>query len=175
MPNQLMTYADLGLTYEKVEGVDIDHLQPAAIHAVMLTGLAIQKISGKTPVLTSGWRDISGQLRAMENMKATQPELYQQVYGPMMKRGQDPATMPHPEGRAGDWRFKGYEDAENTLLEINTWLMEGISDIIGYMPSRIIYPEKSGGIVRCYHVQVPRSIPDKSKFKNYLSATFCRA
>ena len=165
---------DTGLIYDLVDGVNTENIKPLAYYLIMLVGIVISKATGKTPALTDGWRDVTRQLKAMENMKATQPALYEEVYGPMMKRGQDPATMPHPEGRAGDWAFKDFEAAESKLLEVNDWMMEGAKELLGYDPSRLIYPEKSGGVVRCYHVQLPRQIPDAQKFRDYLAATFGR-
>ena len=171
---------DTGLTYELAEGVITSKINPLAYYLVMLTGKAISIAAGKNPVLTSGWRDGPGQLRAMKNMKATQPELYKEVYGPMEKRGQNPLTMPHPEGRAGDWLFLGFEKAESKLIEINGWLEAGAKKLLGYDPSRFIYPEKgkdkNGNMkVRCYHCQLPRQITNRQKLRDYFTTTFAKS
>lgn len=177
--NTTIIDTETGLTYELAEGVNTEKIDPLAYYLVMLVGKVISDITGKTPIMTSGWRSADGQLAAMKHMRETQPELYQEVYGPMLKRKQDPSTMPHPQGRAGDWLFAGFETAEDKLLEINDWLKEGAKALLGYVPSRCIYPEKGkdkdGNMkVRCYHCALPKTIPNRQKLRDYLASTFGR-
>ena len=164
------------------DGVVIDKIKPLAWFAIRLAGRTIANACGQAPVLTDGWRDISGQLRAMQQMKRDDPELYAKVYAGIIKRRQDISTAPHPSGRAGDWRFLGYEEAESPAITINEYYLAGVKDIIGYVPSPLIVPEKDTLIIdgkkqlkpRCLHIQVPLFIPNEIQFKNYLYATFGR-
>ena len=165
---------ELNFEYDVKPGVVLDGIKPLAWYAIRLVGRVISNKCQDIPVLTSGKRDVSGQITAMENMKREHPDLYKQVYGRMLERGQDPATMPHPEGRAGDWRFREYEEAESTLIELNAWYLQGAKIILGYPSSSLIVPEKQDGDVVCYHGQVPRQVPDELKFRDYLTATFGR-
>jgi hypothetical protein len=164
------------------DGVVIDKIKSVAWLAIRLAGSAIANACGQAPVLTSGWRDVSGQLRAMQQMKRDDPALYARVYAGIIKRRQDISKAPHPDGRAGDWRFIGFEEAESHLITINDYYLAGIKDIIGYVPSPLIVLEKDTVIIdgkkqlkpRCLHIQCPPVIPDETRFKNYLYATFGR-
>lgn len=171
---------EIGLTYELAEGVNTEKIDPLAYYLVMLCGKVISDTTGKTPILTSGWRSVTRQLAAMAAMKIRDPALYQKVYGPMLKRGQDPATMPHTSGRAGDWAFTGFERAESKLLEINEWLIEGTFELMGYTPgSPFILPEKGKDkdgkpFNLCFHIQTPRQIPNRQMLRDYFNITFAR-
>jgi hypothetical protein len=172
---------ETSLTFELAEGVNTEKIDPLAYYLVMLCGKVISDTTGKTPVLTSGWRDVARQKAAMAGLKKKDPALYEKVYGPMMKRGQDPATMPHADtpGRAADWLFAGFEKAEGKLLEINGWLMEGAKEMLGYTPSPFILPEKGKDkdgkpFNLCYHIQLCRQIPNRQKLRDYFASTFAR-
>jgi hypothetical protein len=173
---------ELMFEYWVKDGVIVDKIKPIAWLAIRLAGRVISRLYDNPPVLTSGWRDVSGQLRAMQQMKRDDPNLYARVYTGIIKRRQDIATAPHPSGRAGDWRFLEFEEAEGPLTKIELMYMSGIKGIIGYVPSPLIVPEKDTIVVngnkherpRCLHIQIPPQIPDETKFKNYLYATFGR-
>jgi hypothetical protein len=173
---------ELNFEYDVKPGVVLDGIKPLAWYAIRLVGRTIFNKTGLVPVLTSGKRDVSGQLAQMQKMKKEQPELYKKVYAGIIKSRQDISTAPHPQGRAADWRFKGYEAAESVLKEINDWYLEEIKGIIGYVPSPLIVPEKDEAIEdgvkilvpRCLHCQIPPQIPDEQKYKSYLTATFGR-
>jgi len=173
---------DLMFEYDVKPGVVLDGIKPLAWDAIRLVGRAIYRKTGLVPVLTDGKRDVSEQIAKMKKMKKEQPELYKKVYAGIIKSRQDISTAPHPSGRAGDWRFKGYEEAENLLIALNSFYIQGIKAVLGYAPSPLIVPEKdeviedgiTKHIPRCLHCQIPPNIPDEGKFKNYLIATFNR-
>lgn len=170
-----MMYSNqFGYCFDIKDGVNLALVKPIALTAAHLVGRVIYKKCDKPPVITSGWRDVSGQIKAMENMKQKTPDLYKEVYSGMLSRGQSPDTMPHPSGRAVDWRFSGYETAEDALRELNHFYLEGVEKIVGYKPSSLIVIEKQGNINVCFHVQVPPTIPDEKKYESYLFATLSR-
>ena len=179
--NTTIIDTETNLTFELTEGVNTEKIDPLAYYLVMLCGKVIFDTTQKTPVFTSGWRNLSRQKSAMAALKKKDPALYATVYGGMIKRGQDPSTMPHADtpGRAGDWLFTGFEKAESKLLEINGWLMEGAKELLGYIPSPFILPEKGKDkdgkpFNLCFHCQLPRQIPNRQKLRDYMTATFSR-
>jgi hypothetical protein len=160
---------ELGFEYDVKPGVKLV-LRPEAWLAVRLTGRVIWHKVGKAPVITSGVRTVDEQIQAMSGLLNLSAEMYKEVY----KNARDPAIMPHVEGRAGDWRFRDYEGAEETLKEINALYLAGAKSILGYKPSSLIVLERTREIVNCIHVQTPRQIPNMTQFTDYLSATFGR-
>jgi len=127
--------------------INFDILLPTR-QTAWLVGEWIKEKTGIDTVVTSAKRTLVEQINAMTALKKRFGEKY---YNDTYKRqGQDPATLPHVEGRAVDLRF--IAQAIPFIQELNGIYLKGALKAIGVVPSRLIVVENGN----CLHVQIPR-------------------
>lgn len=130
--------------------INFDILLPTK-QTAWLVGSWITEKTGKDAIITSAKRTVGSQIVAMEELKKRfGEEYYKQVYKSQIKTGQDPATLPHPSGRAVDFRF--ISEAVPFIHELNKNYLKGALKKIGVVPSRLIVVENNN----CLHLQIPR-------------------
>jgi len=140
------------------ETVDMNVL-PAMLDMAFYIGAWLQEQTDNYPIITSARRTVDGQIKAMQGLKERFGEKY---YNNVYKRqGQDPATMPHPEGRAVDFRYN-LEGGEPSK-ELNLKYIKGVGKIIGFIPSRLFVVENNN----CFHIQIPR-LKDYTKYIEFI-------
>lgn len=155
------------LTFSIAAGNDADVKGVGAVckRAAAEVAKVIEMEVGLPALIVNAKRTRESQVAAMDSLKERFGLAYfKKVYGTMIANGIKPENMPHPSGRAIDYRYHGYEKAAERLAELNALYLEGIRDVIGYVPARLVVIEKGN----CYHCQVPPVVHDEKAYQDYI-------
>jgi hypothetical protein len=155
------------LTFSIAAGKDADIAAVSSIckKAAHYVVQLIEQEVGIPALVTNAKRTVASQVKAMDDLKEKFGNAYYlKVYGTMVANGIKPENMPHPSGRAIDFRYAGYEKATERLQELNALYLEGIRDVIGYVPARLVVVEKNN----CYHIQTPPIVHDEQAYQDYI-------
>ena len=154
------TVSDVDMT-----GVDVMTLEAADIFANLFN--IVNRDNQLIATVTSAYRTPEHQRDIMRSMLASDEAQFCKIYSTTYKSLKDAAgkvkpeqitaetaaAMPHPTGRAVDFRI-GSNKIDELIKEVNSQWLERVPGKLELIVSET-YKDKYGRTVRCHHIQIP--------------------